>query len=292
MILVAGGTGRLGTLIVDRLTSRGLDVRVLTRDPQRAAHLVGRAEVVTGDVRDAAAVAAAVAGLEVVVSAIQGFVGPGGVSPATVDREGNANLTDAAKAADADLVLMSIVGAAADSPMELHRMKHAAEQYAMSRGVATTIVRASAFVELWVDLLRQTAARSGRPLVFGRGDNPLNFVSVQDVAALVDQVVTDPGSRGKILEIGGPDNLSFNQLARVVQTADGRTGSPRHVPPAMLRLAANTIGRFKPQVARQTRAALAMDRTDLTFDATPIRQIYPNLPNTSLSDVLTERSVG
>jgi NADH dehydrogenase len=291
VILVAGGTGRLGTLIVDRLTSRGLDVRVLTRDPRRAAHLAGRAEVVTGDVRDAVAVAAAVAGVEVVVSAIQGFVGPGGVSPATVDREGNANLTDAAKAADADLVLMSIVGAAADSAMELHRMKHAAEQYAMSRGVPTTVVRASAFVELWVDLLRQTAARSGRPLVFGQGDNPLNFVSVRDVAALVDQVVTDPGSRGKILEIGGPDNLSFNQLARAVQTADGRTGSPRHVPPAMLRLTANTIGRFKPQLARQTRAALAMDRTDLTFDATPIRQIYPNLPNTSLTDVFTERDV-
>ena len=59
------------------------------------------------------AVAAAVAGVEVVVSAVHGFVGPGGVSPATVDRDGNANLTDAAKAAGAGMVLMSIVGAAA-----------------------------------------------------------------------------------------------------------------------------------------------------------------------------------
>lgn len=292
MILIAGGTGRLGTLVVHRLADRGLDVRVLTRDPRRAAHLDDRAQVVTGDVRDTTEVASAVAGVEVVVSAIHGFVGPGDVSPATVDRDGNANLTDAAKTAGAALVLMSVVGAAADSPMELHRMKHAAERYAMSSGVPTTIVRASAFMELWVDLLRQTAARSGHPLVFGRGDNPINFVSVADVAGLIDKVVTEPGSRGKTLEIGGPDNLSLNQLAAAVQSADGRTGSPRHVPPAMLWLTANTIGRFKPELARQTRAALAMDRNDLNFDATPIRHLYPSLPNTSHRSVLTERDVG
>ena len=242
--------------------------------------------------RDAEAVTAAAAGVEVIVSAVHGFVGPGDVSPAEVDRDGNANLTDAAKASGAGLVLMSIVGAAADSPMELHRMKHAAEQYATCSGVPTTIVRASAFMELWLDLLRQTAVRSGRPVVFGRGDNPVNFVSVADVANLIDQVVTEPGSRGQTLEIGGPDNLSFNQMAAALQTADGRTGSPRHVPPTMLRLTANTIGRFKPQLARQTRAALAMDSTDLTFDATPIHQAYPNLPNTSLTDVLTKRDIG
>ena len=39
-----------------------------------------------------------------------------------------------------------------DSPMELFRMKHAAEQYAVASGVPTTIVRATAFVELWIDL--------------------------------------------------------------------------------------------------------------------------------------------
>jgi hypothetical protein len=58
------------------------------------------------------------------------------------------------------------------------------------------------------------------------------------------------------------------------------------VPPAMLRLMANTIGRVKPQLGRQARAALAMDRTDLTFDSAPLHRDYPDLPSTSLSDVL------
>ena len=43
-------------------------------------------------------------------------------------------------------------------------------------------MRATAFAELWIDVLGKTAARSGRPVVFGRGDNPINFVSVADVA--------------------------------------------------------------------------------------------------------------
>ena len=44
MILVAGGTGRLGTLVVERLSLRDLDVRVLTRDVSagRAPSFFGR----------------------------------------------------------------------------------------------------------------------------------------------------------------------------------------------------------------------------------------------------------
>ena len=39
MILIAGGTGRLGSVLAARLTGRGLEVRVLTRVPARADHL-------------------------------------------------------------------------------------------------------------------------------------------------------------------------------------------------------------------------------------------------------------
>ena len=68
MILVAGGTGRLGTLLVGRLAARGLDVRVLTRDPARAHHLGDSAtDIVEGDVRDRASIDAAMRGITTVV---------------------------------------------------------------------------------------------------------------------------------------------------------------------------------------------------------------------------------
>lgn len=96
-VLLAGGTGRLGTLVVNGLAARGVDVRVMKRDLKRATHLAGeRIEVVTGDVRDPVGAMTVAAGVDVVLSAVHGFAGPGGVSPASVDRDGNMHLIKAA----------------------------------------------------------------------------------------------------------------------------------------------------------------------------------------------------
>ncbi len=272
MILVAGGTGVLGARLVRRLLDRRLPVRVLTRDAARVREPEGQhLDVCEGDVRARAMLTRAMTGVDVVVSAVHGFAGPGGVSPASVDRDGNANLVDAAAAVNAAVVLMSVVGASADSPLELFRMKHAAERYLRASGVPWTIVRATAFLETWVALLEQTAARSGRPLVFGRGDNPINFVSVTDVAAVLERAITDPATRGRTLEIGGPENLTLNQLAASVQRTAGRTGEPRHVPRAALRTMATALSPFRPDLARQARAALVLDSADMAFEAMPVR---------------------
>ena len=276
MILVAGGTGRLGALVVSRLAARGLDVRVLTRDPARARHLPGGAiEIVKGDVRDRESIERVMPAVTTVVSAVQGFAGPGRVSPASVDRDGNANLVDAAAAAGADVVLMSVVGASPDSPMALFRAKYEAEQHLRASGAPWTIVRATAFVELWAEIM-------AKPIVFGRGDNPINFVSVVDVAAVVERAVVDVSLRGQILEVGGPQNLTFNELAARLDDVHGRSRKIRHVPRSMLRALA--------LVARQPRAALTMDTTDMAFDATsPIADLpMTDLPMTDLRTAISQ----
>jgi uncharacterized protein YbjT (DUF2867 family) len=287
MILVAGGTGRLGTRVVERLAGRGVSVRVLTRDRTRAAHLAGqRVEIVEGDVRDAASVATAVDGADTVLSAIHGFSGPGHVTPASVDRDGNINLIDASVDAGAEVVLISMVGARADHPMELFRMKHAAEQHLRGAATPWTIVRSTAFLELWLDILERTAGRSDRPIVFGRGENPINFVSVADVAAVVDHAIADPSTRGATVEVGGPQDLTFNELAGALQTAAGRTRGPRHFPRPVLRGMAAALNHVKPDQARQAREALAMDSVDLTHAGTDVRDAYRDVPMTSLADLL------
>ena len=288
-VLIAGGTGRLGTLVANGLAVRGVEVRVMTRDTQRAAHLAGeRIEVVTGDVRDPVSTMTAAVGVDAVVSAVHGFAGPGDVSPATVDRDGNANLIKAAHAAGAELVLMSIVGAAPDSPFELFRMKYAAETVLAASTVSASVVRSTAFVELWIDLLANTAGRANRPLVFGRGQNPINFVSVRDVAALVERVTLDQTTRGQTLEIGGPDNLTFDELARMVVSLRGGSDGPRHIPRAALQAMVATVGRLRPELGRQARAALVMDQSNMTFSAgvNGIRARFPDLPCTSPEEAL------
>ena len=252
MIAITGATGRLGSLIVRRLVGRGLDLRVITREPARAAHLRDLpVEIVTADVRDRAGIHAPLQGASTVLSAVHGFTGPGRVSPQSVDRDGNANLVDAAAELDLDVIMMYVVGAAPDHPIELFRAKHAAEQHLVSSGARWTIVRATAFLELWDEIMR-------KPIVFGRGENPINFVSVHDVAAAVERAIIDPGLRGQIILVGGPQNLTFNQFVLLQQSARGKTEKVRHIPRAILRAAA--------PFSRQAQAALAMDTIDMTFD--------------------------
>jgi NADH dehydrogenase len=272
MILVAGGTGRLGSLLVAGLAARGRPVRVLTRDPARASHLGETpTEVVRGDVRDPASLEPALEGASTVVSAVHGFAGPGRVTPVSVDERGNANLIDLAATREAEIVLVSVVGASPDSPLEISRAKYAAEQRLRASGAAWTIVRATAFVELWADIMR-------KPLVFGRGDNPVNFVSVLDVATVVERAVLDSGLREQVVEVGGPQNLSFNQLAALLQRLRGHDGQIHHVPRWLLRTLA--------PLSRRARAAVVMDTADMSFDSHAIDGPVP-LPLTDVEAALT-----
>lgn len=288
MILVAGGTGMLGTQIVRLLRTRGLPVRVLSRNESRARDLLGDSvEVVGGDVRDPSAAQRAVDGVQTIVSAVHGFAGPGATSPDAVDHLGNLNLINAARAAGtAHFILMSIQGAASNHPMELFRMKHRAEEALRASGLSWTILRPAAFMELWAKMLAAPLLLSGKTMIFGRGRNPINFVSVHDVARFVEIAVTEPSMHGMALDIGGPDNLTFEQLVEVIQRETGKRGSVRHVPLPMMRLASLMMRPFNPVLARQIHAGVVMDTADMTFDATALAQTYPSIPLTRFDEVV------
>lgn len=280
MILVAGGTGRLGRLVATQLTVSGHRVRTLSR----GLHAPGPGsqpgvEVVMGDVRDRAAVAQAMRGVSVAVSVVQGFVGSGRLSPASVDRDGNAVLVEAAQRAEAEIVLLSVSGARADASWDLLRMKFAAEETARASGCPTTVIRPAAFVQTWLAVLRDSAGRSRRPKVLGRGDNPIPWVDVGEVAALVVRAVEDPALRGRTLDLVGPERLTLDALARSLMAGSGWPGVPQHVPRAVVRTAAWTVGLARPQVRRICLGALAMD--EMTHpDDRATRLLVPDLAAT------------
>ncbi|WP_328989015.1 SDR family oxidoreductase [Kribbella sp. NBC_01245] len=288
MILIAGGTGRLGSQLANALCRRDFRVRVMSRGlSPHADRLDEKVEVVHGDIRDPADLVTAMDGVELVVSAVQGFAGPGDVSPESVDRDGNINLIEAAEKQGAAFVLVSVLGAATDSRMELFRMKYAAEQRLRAGSCQWTIVRPEASAETWANIIEQTAGKSGRPLVFGRGDAPISWVSVQDVAALVERAVLDESLRNRVLEISGPEPATLMELAKMVMVRQGWTGSPRRVPRPMLHVMANTVGRLRPEMDRQARASLAMDNMP-THRSDVLRAEFPDLPCTPVSAVIAQ----
>lgn len=102
VVLVVGATGKTGGAAVEQLVAQGTwRVRAMVRDPAKARPFPAGVHVVTGDLRDAASLAAAVQGARYVISAAGSTGGEwfGDNAPEKVDFEGTRNLADAAKAA-------------------------------------------------------------------------------------------------------------------------------------------------------------------------------------------------
>lgn len=68
-ILILGATGPTGRHIVSQAVSRGYDVTVLVRSPEKAADVKG-AKIVVGDARDEKALRQAIKGRDAVISAL------------------------------------------------------------------------------------------------------------------------------------------------------------------------------------------------------------------------------
>jgi uncharacterized protein YbjT (DUF2867 family) len=269
MILIAGGTGLLGREIIARLTARDASerVRVMTRDRQRAREFPGSVDVVLGDVRSEADVSNATTGITTVISAVHGFAGPGSPTPEAIDRDGNAHLVDAAKAAGVrHFVLVSVVDARSDHPMSLHRAKFAAEEHLKASGLGFTIVRATAFMERWSLVLGADLATKGRAMVFGDGTNPINFVSVRDVAdVVVPRACAEP--KGETIDVAGPENLGMRAFAEKLVRAHGRDARIDRIPRTALRVMSVLARPFAPAFARQAQAAVVMDTIPMSAEA-------------------------
>ena len=287
MILLAGGTGHLGTALRGLLTERGQRVRVLTRDRARVASASdGTTEFVEGDVRDQTSLARALAGVDTVISAITGF-GPGGPGPRAVDLEGNRSLIRACETAGVRrFVLVSIHRARPDHPMELYRAKHAAEQTLRGSRLDWTIIRPTVFMELWAGIIGGAARSSGKATIFGRGRNPVNFVSVRDVARFVERGAFDDALRGATLDVGGPEDLTFTEVVDTIRATAGRPVTVHHVPLPVMRLGALVMRALKPDIARLIQAGVVMDTVDMTFDAAELQRRYPEIRLTTLREVV------
>jgi uncharacterized protein YbjT (DUF2867 family) len=233
------------------------------------------------------AVEQAVAGARTVISAITGFGMARDISPRTVDWEGNRNLIRAAKAAGVEhFILLSVCQAAADHPIELFRMKYRAEEELRASGLAWTIIRPTAYMETWLGILGQPLLNSGGTRVFGRGQNPINFVSADDVARLVDLALADQTMRGVTVDAGGPENLSMVKVVETFEMLTGANGKVAHVPLPMMRAMSVLMNPFNATMARMMKAAVVMDTRDMTLDASARQQRYPSIPATSLADVV------
>jgi NADH dehydrogenase len=290
VILVTGGTGHLGTELVPYLLSRGHQVRVLTRDPDRARNRIGSdVELARGDAQDPETLRPALQGVEAVISAMTGF-GPGAPGPLHVDYRGNLNLIhEAQKAGVRRFMLLSMHRAAADHPMELGRMKHRAEGVLRASSLEWVIVRPTVLMEVWAGIIGDAVVSKGKATVFGRGDNPINFVSARDVARLVELAACDRGLNQTSIDVGGPENLTFNQLVDRIRRSSGKKAAVRHVPLPVMRISALLMRSLRPDIAGLVQAGIAFDTLNMSFDPSGLRKRFPQIELTAIDEVLNAR---
>ena len=164
-------------------------------------------------------------------------------------------------------LLLSIHDATPADPLALGRAKAAVEAELRATAMIPILVRPTAYMETWAGIVGGPILASGKARIFGRGRNPINFVSSADVAEVVEQelarVMAPPaGMSSRTVEVVGPEDLSFDEIVDAFAAALGRPVPAAHVPLPMLRAMALALRPIKPVLADQIAAAVVLDTTD------------------------------
>lgn len=223
MDLVVGATGSLGGRIARSLLERGERVRILARSNSNYADLEREgAEVVTGDLKDPRSLERAVAGVSRVLTTANSASRGGEDNVETVDRQGTANLVEAARQAEVErFVYVSTSAADLDSPVPFFRAKAESEQKIVRSGLNYTILQPVLFMEVWIGaFLRAQLAQGPKVQLIGDGRKKVAFVSEADVAKLAVNVVDHPEASNVCIVISGAAT-GYRDLVRAVERITG-----------------------------------------------------------------------
>jgi uncharacterized protein YbjT (DUF2867 family) len=281
MILVAGGTGFVGTKVVHALRVEEQSVRVLARRPEKHGQISAwGCELVAGDVTDPDSLRRAVAGCETVVHLV---ALPPFSDPKAIDRvmtQGTRDLVEAAKESGAKrLVLMSALGT--EEGRELAPYYHAKweqEQAVKYSGLEHAIFRPSFIFGrdggLLAQQIRIVRLSPVTPILSRHRMQP---IWVEDVAAFFAKAVSAPEAANRTFDLGGPDRVTWAELHERIRRILGKRRLTLAMPPGLLKAAA-AVGQLLPPF-RGARDAIAMlDYGDNVGDPEPANETFDIRP--------------
>ncbi|MEA3011372.1 MAG: hypothetical protein QOJ91_3064 [Sphingomonadales bacterium] len=247
VVTLFGGGGFLGRYTAQALFRTGARVRVAQRDPRGANFLhplaaVGQLQLLPVDIRDRAAVRAAVQGSDAVINLV-------GILKGDFDSihvAGARNVAEAAAAAGAGaLVQVSAIGADPDSPSAYGRSKGQGEAAVRAAFPGATILRPSILFGREDNFINRFAemALLAPVLPVISGATRFQPVYAADVGRAVTAAALDPRQYGgKTYELGGPQVLTMRELMEWVVETTGRGRPLLDIPDPVGRLIARLTG--------------------------------------------------
>lgn len=287
MILIVGGTGALGSVTGLLLLAKGEAVRVMTRTPIKATALQALgADIVQGDLRDAASLQQACAGVDRVFASAHSIFGRGREASKYVDLQGHKALIDVAEAAGVKRFVYTSVYPYGPplAAVPFWQIKVEVERYLQASGLDYTILRPTAFMESHAYMLiGQPILETGKVTLFGQGKNPRNFVAAADVAQFAVMALADGKLENQAVAIGGPENLTNMDVVRLYEKVAGRPSKVSHVPLAALKMMYRLLRPFHPGLSQVMQSSILFDTADSTFDMSQTLEHYP-ITLTKLAD--------
>jgi len=253
-VAMIGGTGFVGSYIVDALLKQGHDVSVLVRPgSEHKVRHSALARIVSGTIDSTTSIDDLVAGRDAVIYCV-GILRElprKGITFEATQFDGVANTVDAAqKNGVRRFLLMSANGVKSPGTRYQETKKRAEDRVLMS-DLGATIFRTNVIfgdprgqMEFATQLFQDMVDKPIPAVGFFSGLTPtggavlMSPVHVEDVASAFVNSLTDDSTIGEIYNLGGPDILSWTEMIRCIAAATGRKKWVIPMPIALMKLAA------------------------------------------------------
>ena len=281
-ILVTGATGYIGSRLASHLLAAGRVVRVMARDPRRLGSLAGEVDCVPGDALNAASLGPALRDVDVAYYLIHSM----GAAADFAARDREAARTFAAACAAAGVRRIIYLGGLGESRPSLS--KHLASRQEVgdvlrAGSVPVTELRAaiivgagSASFEIIRDLARKLPVMICPRWVRSRCEP----IALDQVLDYLVGVLDEPRTVGQVLEIGGGQVLTYQEMLRECAAALGKRLRIITVPVLTPRLSSywlNLVTSVPMSIARPLVEGL---RNDVVTTDQRIRSWIPVAPMT------------
>ena len=264
------------------LLERGHEVRCLVHTPGRERMFPHRdVEVQYGSISDPTALKNAFYDAESVIHLV-GVIRPTRLNSFDdVHREGTANVLAAAKQAGANHFLhVSVIGAANDQTYPYLYTKWLGEQEVVKSGMHFTIFRPSMLFGEGDEFLNPLAGIIRLfPIVpvIGSGKNRLHPLAADDLARCIAITLGREDLKGRTIDLGGAERLSYNELVTEVAKAMGKRRLRFHLPVWLMRSVAAVSQGIMPRQPITTdqikmlgiRSVAEMGEVERVFGFTP-----------------------